>query len=69
MTTTHYSKPKSNGYYVAKDECIGCRRCIRVCPQGCIDYSNVSAMIIQENCLHCGNCMSTCPVGAVKESE
>ena len=60
-------KPKPGGYYITSDECIGCRSCKKVCPQSCIDFSSVSARIMQENCLHCGNCMNACPVGAVKK--
>lgn len=60
-------QPKAEGYYIATDECIGCRSCKKVCPQGCIDFSSVSAKIMQENCLHCGNCMNACPAGAVKK--
>lgn len=62
-------KPKAGGYYIATDECIGCRSCKKVCSQGCIDFSSVSARILEENCLHCGNCMNECPVGAVKKIE
>lgn len=61
-------KPKPEGYYIAADVCIGCHRCENVCPQGCIDFKNVSAKILQENCLHCGNCWNACPVGAVKKA-
>lgn len=61
------SKLKPDGYYLATEECIGCHRCKNVCPQNCIDFSSVSAKILQENCLHCGNCRNVCPVGAVKK--
>lgn len=52
-------------YYIT-DACIGCETCGAVCPQNCIDFSNVPAVIEQEHCLHCGNCMQNCPVGAVE---
>ena len=52
-------------YYIT-DACIGCETCGAVCPQNCIDFSNVPAVIEQEHCLHCGNCMQTCPAGAVE---
>ncbi len=54
------------GYFIT-DACIGCRSCEAVCPQGCIDYANVPALIRQEHCLHCGSCVSVCPVGAVEK--
>ena len=52
-------------YYIT-DACIGCETCGAVCPQNCIDFSNVPAVIEQEHCLHCGNCMQKCPAGAVE---
>ena len=52
-------------YYIT-DACIGCKTCGAFCPQNCIDFSNVPAVIEQEHCLHCGNCMQKCPAGAVE---
>lgn len=51
-------------YYIT-DKCIGCKKCASVCPQNCIDFSNIPAGIIQKNCLHCGNCINICPEKAV----
>lgn len=58
------AKPEQEGYYIT-NACIGCRACEAVCPQACIDFTGISAVIWQENCLHCGNCMSVCPQKAV----
>lgn len=55
----------TNQGYEIGDSCIGCKACEAVCPQGCIDFSTVPAIIIQKNCLHCGNCMTICPHNAV----
>lgn len=51
--------------YFITDACTGCRLCEPVCPQSCIDFSSVPAVIRQEHCLHCGNCMEVCPQKAV----
>ena len=51
--------------YLIKDNCIGCRICEDVCPQNCIDFTCVPAVIQQEHCLRCGNCMQVCPNDAV----
>ncbi len=51
--------------YLITDACIGCGSCLPVCPQSCIDSSNVPFEIEQAHCLHCGNCMTACPSGAV----
>lgn len=52
------------GYYISQN-CIGCGKCMKNCPQRCIKSGN-PFQIIQEHCLHCGNCYEKCPVGAVK---
>lgn len=52
------------GYFIT-DDCIGCKSCLDVCPQSCIDITGGKAAIRQENCLHCGNCENVCPASAV----
>lgn len=59
------AEERQSGYFIG-DGCIGCGSCLEVCPQKCIDLSEIPAVIKQENCLHCGNCMEICPVGAVE---
>lgn len=56
---------KEEGYFIT-DACIGCETCGSVCPQSCIDFSNIPAVIEQEHCLRCGNCAEVCPVVAVE---
>lgn len=53
-----------DGYYIT-DKCIGCKKCMEVCPQGCIDFTSGYVKIIQSSCLHCGNCFTICPQKAV----
>ncbi|MDE6565752.1 MAG: 4Fe-4S binding protein [Clostridia bacterium] len=50
--------------YLITNKCIGCGKCLAVCPQNCIKLDK-QATIQQKNCLHCGNCVSVCPVKAV----
>ena len=52
-----------NGYVIT-DKCIGCGKCLSVCPQNCIILDK-QATIMEVNCLHCGNCMQICPSKAV----
>lgn len=54
---------ESGGYFIT-DKCIGCKKCLSVCPQNCIEL-NAQATIREEHCLHCGNCMRICPAKAV----
>lgn len=55
---------KIQGYEITH-KCIGCKSCQPVCPQNCIDFTIIPAVIKQENCLHCGNCLRICPQKAV----
>jgi len=54
-----------SGYFIT-DKCIGCNKCVEVCPQNCIITDSVPYVIEQNHCLHCGNCFTVCPVGAVE---
>lgn len=60
------AKPARNGYFVG-DGCIGCKLCYSVCPQKCIDISEIPAVIDQNRCLHCGRCAEICPEQAVRK--
>lgn len=56
-------KPK--GYEIT-DKCIGCGKCVRVCPQQAVDKGEPKPFKIrQNNCLQCGNCFENCPVNAI----
>lgn len=51
------------GYRIT-DKCVGCEKCLKVCPQNCIDKGKPKT-IRQNNCLHCGACFESCPTGAI----
>lgn len=59
-----HAENKMEGYLIT-GACTGCRTCETVCPQNCIDFTSIPAVIRQEHCLHCGNCMEICPQRAV----
>ncbi len=68
-TTT--PSPKTT-YRINPDLCIGCKLCLRYCPQGAISLKNGKAVIDTTKCNACGICsegnkknFSGCPVGAV----
>ena len=58
------AKAEPEGYFIT-EACTHCRACEKVCPQNCIDFTSVPAVIQQAHCLHCGNCMEVCPQKAV----
>ena len=52
--------------YEITDTCIGCGKCLSVCPQKAIEKGEPEPYrIMQEHCLHCGSCFENCPVKAV----
>lgn len=52
--------------YRINDACISCGKCLKNCPQRCIEAGK-PCKIQQEHCLHCGNCQRVCPVCAVEK--
>lgn len=57
-------KLKEDGYFIT-DACVGCNKCIHVCPQSCIEVINKKARIINLHCLRCGNCYYVCPTNCI----
>ena len=51
------------GYYIS-DNCIGCGKCLKNCPQRCIE-PGTPYCLQQNHCLHGGNCYEVCPAQAV----
>ncbi|MDD7769473.1 4Fe-4S binding protein [Suipraeoptans intestinalis] len=54
---------EKKGFWIT-EACIGCGKCMRVCPQQCIT-KGTPYLIRQENCLHCGLCFESCPGQAI----
>lgn len=49
-----------------RDGCIGCNRCVEVCPHGVFALVEERAKIIEHNaCMECGACARNCPVDTV----
>lgn len=52
--------------YEITDKCIGCTKCSRACPAGCIEGKVKEKHIIdKEKCIKCGACFTSCPVKAI----
>ncbi|MEG1254540.1 NADH-quinone oxidoreductase subunit NuoF [Clostridium sp.] len=52
--------------FVITDRCIGCTKCARQCPVGCIQGKVKNKHTIDHSkCIKCGACKSSCPVDAI----
>jgi len=61
-------------YYIDKEKCQGCGRCITVCPEEAIDWvktgpHDVCCEILTEYCIDCGKCKEWCLWDAVIKVE
>ncbi len=46
--------------------CIGCGRCVEVCPHGVFTLNDAKARIVDRDvCMECGACARNCPVGVI----
>lgn len=45
--------------------CIGCSRCMKVCPTEAIRIRNGKAVILEERCIDCGKCHESCVANAI----
>jgi len=48
------------------EKCIGCKVCVKVCPQGVIGMENKKAQMLDyESCMECGACRLNCESNAI----
>jgi NAD-dependent dihydropyrimidine dehydrogenase PreA subunit len=46
--------------------CIGCGRCVEVCPHQVFSLSgNKAGIVDRDGCMECGACQMNCPVAAI----
>lgn len=49
------------------DKCVGCLRCVEVCPHGVFVVEDGTARIVErDNCMECGACQNNCPSEAIR---
>ena len=52
--------------YTVNDKCIGCTKCVQVCPVNAIPYTPFEKHTIdQQLCTKCDSCREVCPVDAI----
>lgn len=50
---------------IDEGNCIGCSRCMKICPTEAIRITGGKASIQEERCIDCGKCHKACPVDAI----
>ena len=60
-----YNHIISDEKFFSKDSCIGCGKCVQVCPTNNITLEN-NRPVWNGNCTHCMACISFCPVEAIE---
>ena len=49
------------------ERCIGCGKCVEVCPHGVFDFDSGKALIAdKDSCIECGACFMNCPPEAIE---
>ncbi|MCK9308578.1 MAG: DUF362 domain-containing protein [Methanoculleus sp.] len=51
---------------VETENCVGCGRCVQVCPQAAMTIVEGRAQFNPEHCVGCGDCMRSCETGAIE---
>ena len=49
-----------------EDECIGCGKCVEICPVDAITIKNELAIVDEQWCIGCGLCVRQCPNDAAQ---
>ena len=50
------------------NNCVGCGKCAKICPQGAVSIINGKAVCDRAKCISCGKCAGICPRSAIKVS-
>ena len=59
-------KPKVNKPEVITEDCIGCGRCVSVCPSFVLEMVERRSQVVRGDwCIGCGHCGAVCPTGAI----
>lgn len=54
---------------LSTEKCIGCKKCLEVCPHGVFDINDTKVKIIDKDmCMECGACAKNCPADAITVS-
>ncbi|MBN2897298.1 MAG: 4Fe-4S binding protein [Clostridia bacterium] len=48
-----------------KEKCIGCKRCLEVCPHQVFEMREGIELSHKDKCIECGACQMNCPASAI----
>ena len=54
---------------VHEDDCVGCGKCVKICPVNSVWLEIPSPVHIEDDCVFCGKCVSICHVSAIELHE
>ena len=43
-----------------RHKCIGCRKCLNICPEGAIKIQGTDLIFLRQSCIKCGKCVDEC---------
>jgi len=59
-------KSEGNAPVVITEDCIGCERCVRICPGLVLEMVDEKSTVVRgEWCIGCGHCGAVCPTEAI----
>lgn len=61
-----YHACMSTKLFHADEKCIGCGKCVSICPAGAIEIINGRPAWTKNKCLKCCGCINRCPVSAIQ---
>ncbi len=50
---------------ISEQDCVGCAKCVRVCPQHALSMHNKKSSVNIEKCIGCFECITVCPQKAI----
>ena len=52
--------------WVAREDCVACGCCVKVCPLGAIAVvKGIAAQVDEARCVGCGKCVRECPATVI----
>lgn len=63
-------KEKVNPPEIITEECIGCKKCVSVCPSFVLEMAESAPVVVRGDwCIGCGHCIAVCPTEAILPEE